>query len=70
MSTVEAPLRYAITLPGPTGGHAPPRLVLVQATGEMSADGEPVSPGAHGALRVGIEPGGPRAVRGRPARAT
>ena len=34
--------------PGQTGCHAPPQVGVVQATGEVSADGEPVLADAGG----------------------
>ncbi|MFF2147005.1 DUF6296 family protein [Kitasatospora sp. NPDC058190] len=46
--------RYAITLPGPSGSHGPPEVVLVQPTGEVTADGHPVYADDAGRLRVEI----------------
>ncbi|MFF2548847.1 DUF6296 family protein [Kitasatospora sp. NPDC058063] len=46
--------RYAITLPGPPGSHGPPEVVLVQPTGEVTAEGRPVYADATGSLRVEI----------------
>ncbi|GAA2744362.1 DUF6296 family protein [Kitasatospora cinereorecta] len=51
------PWRYAITLPGPPGGHAPSRVVTVEFTGEHSADGNPVYADVHTGLRVEIHDG-------------
>ncbi|MDH6580478.1 DUF6296 family protein [Kitasatospora sp. MAP5-34] len=39
MTTIE---RYAVTLPGTPGTHAPPRVVEVKATGRLEADGRMV----------------------------
>ncbi|AUG76868.1 hypothetical protein CFP65_2005 [Kitasatospora sp. MMS16-BH015] len=61
------PSRYAVTLPGVPGTHAPPEVVIVHATGEMTANG-PVYADPPGTFRVEIagetarplaEPSGP-----------
>ncbi|WP_188308783.1 DUF6296 family protein [Streptomyces sp. CBMA123] len=65
---MEVPLRYAVTLPGPTGSHAPPRVVVVQATGEVSPDGEPVYTDAAGTLRVEVAHGVARPLDPAPGR--
>ncbi|WP_354644763.1 DUF6296 family protein [Kitasatospora camelliae] len=52
---MDRPLRYAITLPGPLGGHGPPEVVIVHPTGELTAVGMPVYADETGAFRVAIE---------------
>ncbi|MFD9125540.1 DUF6296 family protein [Kitasatospora sp. NPDC059571] len=47
--------RYAVTLPGPPGGHRPPEVVVVRPTGELTATGVPVYADDAGAFRVAIE---------------
>ncbi|MFE5586107.1 DUF6296 family protein [Kitasatospora sp. NPDC056531] len=54
---MDTPQRYAVTLPGTPGGHAPPEVVIVHATGERSADGAPVYADAAGTFRVEIRAG-------------
>ncbi|PYC87606.1 hypothetical protein C7C46_03525 [Streptomyces tateyamensis] len=54
---VQQPARYAITLPGPTGAHGPPEVVLVHATGETTEEGLPVYAEEGGRLRVEIRGG-------------
>ncbi|MEU6973950.1 DUF6296 family protein [Kitasatospora aureofaciens] len=49
--------RYAITLPGVPGGHAPPEVVIVHATGETTRDGQLVFADATGTFRVEIADG-------------
>ncbi|MBD0688714.1 DUF6296 family protein [Streptomyces sp. CBMA123] len=46
--------RYAVTLPGPIGGHAPPDVVVVRATGTLGPGGGPVWASPDGGLRVEI----------------
>ncbi|MEU9080497.1 DUF6296 family protein [Kitasatospora sp. NPDC004745] len=46
--------RYAVTLPGPVGGHAPPTVVVVHSTGVVGPGGRPVWENADGDLRVEI----------------
>ncbi|WP_037782665.1 DUF6296 family protein [Kitasatospora purpeofusca] len=47
------PSRYAVTLPGAPGSHAPPEVVIVHATGETTAGGA-VYADRSGAFRVEI----------------
>ncbi|MGW2250227.1 DUF6296 family protein [Kitasatospora sp. NPDC001660] len=49
------PQRYAVTLPGTPGGHAPPEVVVVHATGETTADGVPVYADADSVFLVEIQ---------------
>ncbi|MFF4818911.1 DUF6296 family protein [Kitasatospora sp. NPDC001309] len=51
---MNAPSRYAVTLPGVPGRHGPPEVVLVHATGETTADGALVYADAAGTFRVEI----------------
>ncbi|MFJ9448235.1 DUF6296 family protein [Kitasatospora sp. NPDC101235] len=51
---MDTPVRYAVTLPGAPGGHAPPEVVVVHATGEWTAGGAPVYADEAGTLRVEI----------------
>ncbi|MFD0278948.1 DUF6296 family protein [Kitasatospora sp. NPDC127111] len=69
---MDTPRRYAVTLPGAPGGHAPPEVVVVHATGETSADGVPVYADAEGTFRVEIsgEVARPLAVASGPGRHT
>ncbi|MFJ9841342.1 DUF6296 family protein [Kitasatospora sp. NPDC101155] len=46
--------RYAVTLPGPIGGHAPPAVVVVHATEAVGPGGSLVWESADGDLRVEI----------------
>ncbi|MFD5465956.1 DUF6296 family protein [Kitasatospora sp. NPDC127059] len=46
--------RYAVTLPGPIGGHAPPAVVVVYATDAPGPGGGPVWESLDGDLRVEI----------------
>ncbi|WP_374223049.1 DUF6296 family protein [Streptomyces sp. FH025] len=46
--------RYAVTLPGVPGGHAPPEVIIVHASGETTRDGRPVFADSAGTLRVEI----------------
>ncbi|MFJ2864234.1 DUF6296 family protein [Kitasatospora sp. NPDC087314] len=46
--------RYAVTLPGPIGGHAPPAVVVVHATDAVGPGGTLVWENADGDLRVEI----------------
>ncbi|MFB8201686.1 DUF6296 family protein [Kitasatospora purpeofusca] len=50
----DPPPRYAVTLPGTPGRHAPPEVVIVHATGGRTADGTPVYADSRGTLRVAI----------------
>ncbi|MFI9785054.1 DUF6296 family protein [Kitasatospora sp. NPDC051984] len=47
--------RYAVTLPGAVGCHAPPTVVIVHLTGAVAPDGRPVWESAAGDLRVEID---------------
>ncbi|MET8542441.1 DUF6296 family protein [Kitasatospora sp. NPDC004799] len=49
--------RYAVTLPGPIGGHAPPSVVVVHETQSTGPDGGVVWESADGGLRVEIAAG-------------
>ncbi|MFJ8623827.1 DUF6296 family protein [Kitasatospora sp. NPDC093550] len=49
--------RYAVTLPGPIGGHAPPDVVVVHQTQSVGPDGGFVWESADGGLRVEISGG-------------
>ncbi|ARF83310.1 hypothetical protein HS99_0018465 [Kitasatospora aureofaciens] len=60
------PARYAITLPGTPGGHAPPEVVVVHATGERTADGAPVYADEAGTFRVEIRAGAARPLDAAP----
>ncbi|MGA5820327.1 DUF6296 family protein [Kitasatospora sp. NPDC094028] len=64
--------RYAITLPGIPGGHAPAKVVIVHATGETSRGGQPVFQDSAGTFRVEITAGvaRPLAVAAGPGRHT
>ncbi|MFE0463742.1 DUF6296 family protein [Kitasatospora sp. NPDC058965] len=64
---VDQPARYAITLPGPTGSHGPPEVVLVHATGETTGEGLPVYADEAGQLRVEIHDGVAQPVDVQPA---
>ncbi|MFI2612623.1 DUF6296 family protein [Kitasatospora sp. NPDC018619] len=46
--------RYAVTLPGPIGGHAPPDVVVVHETQVRGPGGNLVWESADGGLRVEI----------------
>ncbi|MER7771163.1 DUF6296 family protein [Kitasatospora sp. NPDC096140] len=46
--------RYAVTLPGPIGGHAPPAVVVVHETQTVGPDGGLVWESTDGGLRVEI----------------
>ncbi|MFH8381787.1 DUF6296 family protein [Kitasatospora sp. NPDC018058] len=46
--------RYAVTLPGPIGGHAPPAVVVVHATDAVGPGGTLVWESVEGDLRVEI----------------
>ncbi|MCG6494245.1 DUF6296 family protein [Kitasatospora sp. A2-31] len=46
--------RYAVTLPGPVGGHAPPAVVVVHATDAVGPGGGLIWEDAGGRLRVEI----------------
>ncbi|MEU3573400.1 DUF6296 family protein [Kitasatospora sp. NPDC036755] len=46
--------RYAVTLPGPIGGHAPPSVVVVHETQVVGPDGGFVWESSDGCLRVEI----------------
>ncbi|MFD0276397.1 DUF6296 family protein [Kitasatospora sp. NPDC127111] len=46
--------RYAVTLPGPVGGHGPPDVVVVHATDAVGPGGKQVWENADGDLRVEI----------------
>ncbi|WP_030230981.1 DUF6296 family protein [Streptomyces sp. NRRL S-350] len=46
--------RYAVTLPGPVGGHAPPSVVVVRETQAVGPGGGVVWESADGGLRVEI----------------
>lgn len=37
-----APSRYAVTVPCPPGGHAPPEVIVVHITTETGPEGDPV----------------------------
>lgn len=65
---MNAPSRYAVTLPGVPGRHGPPEVVIVHATGTVTADGTPVYADEAGTFQVEIigamarplaEPAGP-----------
>ncbi|MGW4895690.1 DUF6296 family protein [Kitasatospora sp. NPDC004240] len=60
------PPRYAVTLPGTPGAHAPPEVVIVHATGETTADGQPVFEDADGTFRVEITQGVARPLAAPP----
>ncbi|MFF3006765.1 DUF6296 family protein [Kitasatospora sp. NPDC057940] len=47
--------RYAVTLPGPPGAHRPPEVVVVHATGELTADGIPIYADDAGTFQVEIQ---------------
>ncbi|MFD9692519.1 DUF6296 family protein [Kitasatospora sp. NPDC059146] len=49
--------RYAVTLPGPPGAHRPPEVVVVHATGELSAAGAPIYADDTGTFRVEVQAG-------------
>ncbi|MFF4381412.1 DUF6296 family protein [Kitasatospora sp. NPDC001547] len=49
--------RYAVTLPGPIGGHAPPSVVVVHETQNLGPGGGPVWESSDGGLRVEITGG-------------
>ncbi|MEV8100610.1 DUF6296 family protein [Kitasatospora sp. NPDC085879] len=52
---MDRPSRYAVTMPGPPPGrHGPPEVVIVHATGEVTADGTPIYQDEAGAFRVAI----------------
>ncbi|MFJ4183727.1 DUF6296 family protein [Kitasatospora sp. NPDC089509] len=46
--------RYAVTLPGPVCGHAPPAVVVVHRTDALGPGGGPVWASSDGTLRVEI----------------
>ncbi|MFF2073637.1 DUF6296 family protein [Kitasatospora sp. NPDC058162] len=46
--------RYAVTLPGSIGGHAPPAVVVVHATEVLGPGGGPVWTNLEGDLQVEI----------------
>jgi hypothetical protein len=54
MVTMLAPLRYAVTVPSPPGGHAPAEVVVVRLTADTGPRGEPVYADATGRYRFGI----------------
>ncbi|MFC6600219.1 DUF6296 family protein [Kitasatospora paranensis] len=43
--------RYAVTLPGTPGTHAPPEIVIVHATGTHTPDGQPIFQDTAGTFR-------------------
>ncbi|MEV7184451.1 DUF6296 family protein [Kitasatospora sp. NPDC093102] len=49
--------RYAVTLPGQIGGHAPPSVVVVHETQTVGPDGGLVWESSDGGLRVEITGG-------------
>ncbi|MFI8462081.1 DUF6296 family protein [Kitasatospora sp. NPDC085464] len=49
--------RYAVTLPGPVGGHAPPAVVVVHATDRVGPGGGLVWRSTAGDLTVEIADG-------------
>ncbi|MFB7616891.1 DUF6296 family protein [Kitasatospora sp. NPDC056181] len=51
---MDRPPRYAVTMPGPPGRHGPPEVVVVHATGGVTADGTPVYQDEAGAFQVAI----------------
>ncbi|MEV5012530.1 DUF6296 family protein [Streptomyces sp. NPDC055692] len=51
---MDVPSRYAVTLPGTPGTHAPPEVIVVHFTGESTAGGDPVYTDAAGTFRVEI----------------
>ncbi|MER6398598.1 DUF6296 family protein [Kitasatospora sp. NPDC001603] len=53
---MDTPWRYAITLPGTPGCHAPARVIVVHATGE-TRNGEAVYADSAGTFRVTIAHG-------------
>jgi hypothetical protein len=64
--------RYAVTVPGPPGGHAPPELIVVHLTAEVGVDGEPVYADSSGRYRFHISgqvarliPGAAKGAKGR-----
>jgi hypothetical protein len=46
--------RYAVTVPGPPGGHAPPEVLVVRLTAETGPGGDPVYADATGRYRFRI----------------
>ncbi|MFB7909895.1 DUF6296 family protein [Kitasatospora sp. NPDC056076] len=46
--------RYGITLPGTTGRHGPPTVLVVHLTGDVTAEGRPVYADESGDFRVQI----------------
>ncbi|MFI9363181.1 DUF6296 family protein [Kitasatospora sp. NPDC053057] len=46
--------RYAVTMPGSIGGHAPPAVIVVHATGILGPGGGPVWENTDGDFRVEI----------------
>ncbi|MFJ4672311.1 DUF6296 family protein [Kitasatospora purpeofusca] len=58
--------RYAVTLPGPPGGHGPPQVLIVHATGELTAAGAAVFADGAGTFRVVIEGGAARPLAAPP----
>jgi hypothetical protein len=55
MTTIQ---RYAVTLPGTPGTHAPPRVVTVRSTGRIGVDGRPVYSDESGTFLVRISADG------------
>jgi uncharacterized protein DUF6296 len=49
-----ATTRYAVTMPGAPGGHAPPEVIVVRITAETGPRGEPVYADASGRYRFSI----------------
>ncbi|TYC76378.1 DUF6296 family protein [Streptomyces sp. CB01881] len=49
--------RYAVTIPGTPGAHAPPRVVVVHFTHTTGADGRPVYADESGTFRVYVSAG-------------
>lgn len=47
--------RYAVTLPGPIGTHAPPTVILVHLADDLAPGDEPIWTDASGKFRIRIE---------------
>ncbi|MFB7908352.1 DUF6296 family protein [Kitasatospora sp. NPDC056076] len=62
---MDTPRRYAVTFPGPPGGHGPPQVVIVYPTGDLTPAGAVYADEA-GTLRVVIEGGAARPLAAPP----
>nr|WP_245204761.1 DUF6296 family protein [Kitasatospora sp. RG8] len=54
------PARYTITMPGTSGSHAPPEVVVVHFTGAYTSNGAPIYSDVPGTFQVEIAGGAAR----------